>query len=89
MQTVRIRTAPRKYEQVQVVQDTCPLYKCFYYAREHHTSLAGYSGRSAWTGDRLVCKRNEARGCPEDKIMAYPPIYERTTNVRGGWAKVE
>lgn len=89
MQTVKIRTAPRRYEKVQVTRDTCPLYKCFHYAREHHTSPASYSGCSAWTGDRLVCKTNERIGCPEDPIMAYPPVYERAVNVRGGWAKVE
>lgn len=79
---IRVRTAPRKFDKVWVTYQRCPMYDCFHYGLEHHTSAAGYSGCSAWTGTQLVCKTNEVRGCPDVKVAATP---RRMRKVRGAW----
>ena len=89
MPTVKIRTGERKFANVHVTRPECPSYDCCYYAREHHTSPAEYSGRSAWTGDGLVCKRNERYGCPREKVVTDPPERRRIPWVDGGWEGVE
>ena len=86
---VRIRTAPRKFDRVWVTYPQCPRYDCFYYGLEHHTSAAGYSGCSAWTGTQLVCKTNEARGCPRVKVGTKPRRMKKVRGVRDAWERID
>ncbi len=86
---IRIRTAPRIFVDVMATRSECPQFSCFYYAMEHHTSAAGYSGCSAWTGTRLVCKRNERGGCPDEKVVADPARYKQIPWVENGWEEVQ
>ena len=79
---IRVRTAPRKFDEVWVSYPYCPMYECFYYGIEEHKSAVGYSGCGSWSGTQLVCKRNEARGCPTDKKVVKPRRYRK---VRGAW----
>lgn len=85
---IRARTAPRRFDRVWVCYPQCPMYSCFYYGLEHHTSAAGYSGCSAWTGTQLVCKTNEIRGCPAVKVTE-PRRMRKVRGVRGAWERIE
>ena len=83
---IPVRTAPRKFDKVWVSYPQCPMYDCFYFGLEHHTSASGYSGCSAWSGTELVCKTNEAHGCPTVKLVAKPQYMRK---VRGAWERVD
>lgn len=83
---IRVRIAPRKFDKVWVSYQGCPMYSCFCYGLEHHTSAVGASGCSSWTGDGLVCKTNEIRGCPTEKVVSKSP---RMKKVRGAWESID